>query len=384
MSQNPVIPNCDVLFVASPSNFMEPSEAAYASDKLGPYIEGAQLNNVQFTTMLLPGTGSLGKSLPYRVYPFPRIPASLVFTATMKWVKSTYPGRQWSKPRYTDHLRGHVPKWNQVLTSVRPKLIVGIGLRQDLLQAAKESNIATVEVQHGLATGESMREVYWPDLVPDFFFVWDKHTADMAEKVGIKAIVTGHPYLSTNGLEFERNSHSQRAAAIAVTYEAKDSSDPFGCIPREVFDTAKQLLQEGYKLKFRLHPAFAGEKFFTSVLLRLWIWLHFPNSQIINPKRFTVRDVAMQTDFLLTRDSSLAFEFNLFGRKAVVTSGEARVRFRNHLGESFDAKSLIPDFGRLPPTYESPVDLLASFNRSFIGVEHLLNLVGEIKDKHQT
>lgn len=370
----PEMEECDVLFVASPSDFMERKGTVYTSDKLGTYIEGAKLADFKVGIILLEGTGSLRRPAAFEVHSFPGIPVTFAFAETFAWLKHSFVHRSGPTTSIRDHLRIYLPTWSQVLSVTRPKVVIGIGLRQDLLQAARDLKIPTIEVQHGIASAELMK-AYWPELAPDTFFVWDNHTADLSEKAGMKAVVTGHPHLSTSSLESAQNSTCQKAVAIALTYEAEDSVDPFGCFPSEVFAIAKELTRTGYALKFRLHPTLVGEKLVTSILLKVWILLRFPKSKVLNPKRSSVRDFASQTDFLLTRESSLAFEFSLFGRKAIVTNDEARVVFREHLGESFNARNLVPDIGELPPIFEAPNDLLGDCDRSFRGVEALIQIL---------
>lgn len=327
---------------------------------------------------MLPGTGSLKRKTNFPVNSFPRIAMSSIPGILLSWLRKILNRSVVDKPSLREHFRSNSPAWKEVLSTMKPKILIGIGLREELLMEAKSLGIYSIEIQHGLLTGEWMKE-YWPKSVPDKFFVWDEHTAEIANGLGISARVTGHPYLQMSRSEIPGQSSAGNVAVVALSYNSIDSADPFGCLPRDLYFLARKIYSEGYELMFRIHPTLAAEHPWVSSLLRFWTFLHFPRGSISNPFKSGVPQLAERSSLVITTDSSLAYEFAILSKVSIVLDDVARTRFRRHLGSPEMATSLIPEPNIWPPGCGFVSAQLGTGTREFTGHDALHDILLNIR-----
>jgi hypothetical protein len=328
--------------------------------------------------VLLPGTGSLRRKTNFAVASFPRIPISSAPGILLSWLSKILNHSVTDRPSLREHFRSYLPTWREVLSTMKPKIIIGIGLREEVLREAKSLGIYSVEVQHGLLTGDGMR-MYWPKLAPDEFFVWDEHTAEIANGLGIPARVTGHPYLDISRTKTLGQSTAGNLAVVALTYDLPHSADPFGCMPHDLFVLARKIYFEGYELIFRIHPTITGERPWVAKMLGAWVLLHFPRAAISSPLKSPVPGLVEKSSFLITTDSSLAFEFGILSKVSLVLDDKARIRFRKNLGPPERATHLIPPPGIWPPRLESRVAYLSHGLPKFTGGNALREILLNIR-----
>lgn len=377
LRKDEALTQCDVLFVASPANFVERYGNTFTADKLHPFLTGAESANLLTHTVFLPGNGSFNGRSAFVVRPFPRISAYSALQIFFAWLLPLSKRSVAPKPLLGDHFESFQPSWRDVLLATKPKIVIGIGLREDLLKECKSLDIYSIEVQHGLLSGASMRDLYWPNLVPDMFFVWDEYTAEMASSSGIEATIVGHPYFANPKTQFPHSGQTKKPVAVALAYDSTNSIDPFGSLPFEVWHIAKKLEGEGYRLRFRIHPVMSSERPIVTRLLRFWLRLKFRNFEVDDHKKSSVRQLAARTEFMVTLDSSLAYEFAILGKKAVVIDNEARQRIRKCLGDFDLDRELLPETenmksmpGKFSPLSKAP-------KGKFSGMEALLGILGE-------
>lgn len=377
--KNPPLPGCDVLFIASPANFSEPQgEGNFISTQLNPFLVEAIAQGYRVHNVLLPGSGSLRRKTNFAVTSFPRIAISSAPGILLSWLCKIFNHSVADKPSLREHFRSYLPTWKEVLLTMKPKILIGIGLREEVLREAKSLGIYSIEVQHGLLTGDWMKK-YWPQLVPDVFFVWDEHTAEISNGLGIPARVTGHPYLEISRTTTFGQSASGNLAVVALAYDSPHTADPFGCMPLDLFVLARKIYLEGYELIFRIHPTIAGERPWVTQMLGVWVLLHFPRGAISNPLKSPVTGLAEKASFLITTGSSLAFEFGVLSKVSLVLDDEARIRFRKNLGPPERATYLIPPPGIWPPRLGSSDAYLSTGLVEFTGGDELRDILLNIQ-----
>lgn len=312
----------DVLFIASPSDIVTPSETGLRSQHLDRFIFTIQQMGLGAVLVLRPNTGRIRGKTSYKVSSFPRLGILRFLGILSRGLMGggLISGKRLEEVR--DKLSASRPDWKMLLQHVSPRIVIGIGLSDDLCKAARELSIPTVEVQHGFFVD---MPPYWQHSLPDYFFAWDYSSAEKATEAGHKGIVAGHP------LDHERGPISSAAVrngkplcCVALSWDEQDTSDRFGSMSPEVLSAARHLQGLNVTLVVRLHPVMTQIS-----ALNLWrykkeILRLLPNSIIHNPTRISLADTVSLCSFALTHSSSIAFDFAVSGKASIVIEEHAR------------------------------------------------------------
>lgn len=214
------------------------------------------------------------------------------------------------------------PSWDMVLRAVSPKLVIGIGLSDELCKSARALSIQTIEVQHGLFT--AMPE-YWRHYLPDYFFCWDTSSAEKASVAGLNSVVAGHPFdslveLRTSGVK----GNSSVVCCVGLSWGQEGAVDRFGSLSPSVLSAAKGFEASGAKLVLRLHPVMASLPNFKVRRYLREIRKALPEALIHNPFEVSLLESITASSFALTEESSIAFDFALLGKSTIVLNDKVR------------------------------------------------------------
>lgn len=312
----------EVLFIASPSDIVTPSATGLRSQHLDRFIFTIQEMGLRSVLVLRPNTGRIRGKSSYKVSSFPRLGILRFFGILGKGLMG---GSLLSKKRLDevrDKLSASRPGWKVLLQHVSPRIVIGIGLSDDLCKAARELSIPTVEVQHGFFVD---MPAYWKHSLPDYFFAWDYSSAEKATEAGLKGIVAGHP-LDHVG-DPSRSAavqNGKKFCCVALSWDEQNTSDRFGSMSPEVLSAARHLQDLNCTLVVRLHPVLTQIS-----ALNLWrykkeIMRLLPNAIIHNPTRVSLADTVSLCSFALTQSSSIAFDFAVYGKASIVLDSDAR------------------------------------------------------------
>ncbi len=217
---------------------------------------------------------------------------------------------------------------DQILATLRPRLVVGFHLSPDflapLLLAARLRGIPTVCCQHGIRGPVHRNGVALPwDLLP----AWGQYTVDLYEgmiETHSRWVVTG------NCLYDDLVNRAQVTPALPgdtpIVLAATQSDEA------QVKRTQRRWWLQGVaaacrdlqaRLVIKTHPAE------TSAALYRDVTAAFPETtQVLGPTQATLREVLVQAEVLVTRDSTAVYEAALAGKPALaVTLPPYRPRF---------------------------------------------------------
>lgn len=315
-------PNHDVLFVASPSDITTPSEQGLISLYLHPLYLACQDLGLSSLVVLHPNVGKMSEKSLYQIESFPRIKLPRILRATSLAILR---GRFWWKSleqELREVVRNESPSWRDVLFSISPKLVIGIGLTDDICKAAHDAQIPTIEVQHGFFV-EMPR--YWQRYFPDYFLSWDPESQGKAVAAGLESIVGGHPFDFVDSVSSGRVTlNSPPVCCVTISWDERETADSFGSMTHGVLKAAKEFQSTGVTLVIRLHPVMAQlpwrkAKRYVKALKKL-----LPGAIIENPRKVALLDSIIACDFGLTESSSTAIDFALLGKATVVINEKAR------------------------------------------------------------
>ena len=233
------------------------------------------------------------------------------------------------------------------------RMVIGIGLSQPLLEAARELGIKSVEVQHGLLN-EGTLDKHFGDRIPDVFLAWNQKSAEIAEARGMSSLIVGNPVSFGEAISVAKEKQ-KLPLCVALQYERI-----LGLVlPMQhpsLSAVLEQAASQGKKIIFRLHPVVESKTMARAISV-VWLRLRWPGNAVHFPSKFTIEDSANLTQGLVTWKSGTAYEFTLLGKKALFTDESARQNLIQHLrGEQIsqgliarnldDLYSPIQHFGR--------------------------------------
>jgi hypothetical protein len=224
--------------------------------------------------------------------------------------------------------------WSMVLEATRPRLIMGIGLPSDLCAEADRREIPSVEVQHGYLHPDAFA-FWWPrasanstcsNLRPKLFAISVGYPRIDETLVGPKldmSVGRGFGDVSTR----DREPREPVVVHVSLQYKAADSPDPGNMISGELYIALQELENSStvYSYRFRIHPAV--EDWPEARATTRWIRSRFPTATVTRPRQSYLLNDISDADFLLTHNSSAAYEAALVGVRSVLVGNEPRSAF---------------------------------------------------------
>ena len=365
-----------VLVVLSASNLDQRQGGKLRSSKLHPYISGGLSLGVTFKFVLL-REESIG--LQRSEYSFLRLPYSVLF-----WTFSLLSfflrrmglmrAREWALKEKSSVQHS---SWNRVIKLVKANAVIGIGLPQELLQAARDLNIPTIEVQHGSLDLPTFRS-YWPIKKPTYLFCWNSRTAELSSEFGVVPIIVGHPILKEieSTLSDTRRSSSWQKSAfstfcVALAWGVRNSLDPYNSIHLQVAQAVDYLISKGLRPIFRLHPYYEARPV-TRLLLVRWIKRRWMGIEVQSPRGVSLLNSILASDFLVSHSSAAAYEFAIMNKPSVLLDLEAAHRARLEIGHRFGGNTVVPSCDQL---LRQGRFAFAGRDKVFLGSEKLVEIL---------
>jgi len=234
--------------------------------------------------------------------------------------------------------------WERILRKIDPKILIGIEPVKELCLAAKNNNIPTMDVQHGVqmdVTGEHSGHFYrtayrgkgqkgWPDFVA----CWDQESTDRLIKHRsqyTKPLTLGHPwalrFLSNKdaGDPLVNHAFSQYELAsdlpvilysLQYSRDVNGNTDSFVRIPDELDRFIKN---EGHAFTWwlRIHPQLLRDEFREDTFNKLEeLYSSYNNVNWVEVSYAPLPYVLSKASLHLTRDSSVVKEAAWFGIKS--------------------------------------------------------------------
>lgn len=319
-----------ILFVLHRVHLNSPSDQGLSSDKLDPIIRIAKANG--FSTLF--ALRSPKKTSARLAYPVSRLHGwngiaglklfFLHFRRLYDPRKSPWENRKIVTPAWLE------ASWEMALKKHDPGLVVGIGLSQIAIKVCKLRGIPTLEVQHGIIGPDYLQRSF-PNMVPDYYFAWDKRTGQLAERLEIKSVVTGHPILAD-----EASTQSQvnelaikNSICFALSYRHIRGrlrwliGPVWPSVGRELSAEINKYLEQGSNLVFRPHPAVSANKFASSLEFVL-LKARWPKIPIYSPRKWSLKQLIELSDGMTTYESGASFEYAILGKTTFVINDERR------------------------------------------------------------
>jgi hypothetical protein len=237
-----------------------------------------------------------------------------------------------------------VMAWERILKKINPKFIIGIEPIKELCIAAKNNNIVTFDVQHGVqidSTGEfpghfyrmeyrELKQTGWPD----FVVCWDKDSTDLLKKFRgefTTPLTLGHPwalrFLSPNQIKDPIIKSASRAHelesdlpvilySLQYSRDANGNTDSFVPIPKEL-DTFIKREGKSFTWWLRVHPQLLRDEFRKNTFEKLaQLYSCYNNVNWLEVSYAPLPYVLSKTSLHFSRDSSVVKEASYFGVKS--------------------------------------------------------------------
>lgn len=216
--------------------------------------------------------------------------------------------------------------WRRVFCRSNPSFLLGIGLSDSELRAARELGIRSFEIQHGDFTASDL-DAYWPNHCPDFFLLWGEGNLDIVESFGVTPVLIPAPISEP----IDRSSFE--ADVLVPLTHSSNSPQPgsIETISKELHRQLEALVNMGLKLLIRPHPVFPEkslsrlEKFLTS---------SYSNSALSNASSLNL--FLSKAPILIVENSSIWFDGLRAGSVLLIVDSDnfERVKHLHPAGEN--------------------------------------------------
>ena len=241
--------------------------------------------------------------------------------------------------------------WNKILVKINPSIIIGIEPIKELCVAAKNNDICTIDVQHGVQidlTGKYAGHFYrlgyraprqqgWPDYVA----CWDRESAELLNKYRsdyTNAVALGQPWIIRfllhqdkedtllNNLNSQYELKSDLPVILYSLQYSRDidgNTDSFVRIPVELDHFIREH-GDSYTWWLRVHPQLLRDEFVESTFHLLQeLYSDYNNVNWYEVSYAPLPYVLSKTSLHLTRNSSVIKEASYFGIKSGLFDDES-------------------------------------------------------------
>lgn len=323
-----------IVFVASVRDFQLTSKGAFAPDKFEFWRQEVNSLGLSSKLVVMPFSEKQNKNMPkdaHFIEPF-ALPSN--FTGIGLWaVIGLLRNQHTGQPTPRNPRSIYVTKqiWMNFLLHAKPKVVIGVGLTDILLETCSELGIKTIECQHGVFSENELKR-WWKapskadSNFPDLFVTWDRHYSEIATKLGINALTLGYPF------DFSKIEHDEAIlqqptrsaeASIVATLSCRETSgiDPWGMIDTNMDFAISVLLGSGFRVQLRVHPM-AEKGFIRRFKVSRWLSQRYPGCEVIFPSNETILQSLKAADIHLTVSSSTMLEAAYLGIPTLCFSTE--------------------------------------------------------------
>lgn len=330
------------LFVVSGVDIQTPTEKGFIGDKFDELLKELQaLGWVAETVIGVRGRRPLGKST-YRLHFFRQYYIFALLTCVARLLFDCLPVNVHGLRQL--NFRALRLAHERLLDKFRPSVILGIGLNEFLLEAAKSRSIPTIEIQHGNISAESFYTTKNPTHKPQFFFAWDPASARIARSLGMSPVTVGFPTTLKSSVRMTRD--ESRDWCVCLSYDVSVSEDKWGLMSKPLWQEVLALHSRGEGIRFRLHPVSLKNPRHVSAFEK-WVSDRLPGVKIDNPLETPLSESIERSVGAVTHSSTIWFEFAMAGRPTLVTDLHWRSVFTQQ------ALELNLVWGNVPPLIAS-------------------------------
>lgn len=186
-------------------------------------------------------------------------------------------------------------------------ILLGIGLSEPELTAARNLGISSVEFQHGRVTQHALDREFYSSVRPDYYVCWFESDSQLIEDNGMIAVPLGPPWaIAPNSSPTDRGS-SDKVLLVILQYGFHSDFDDAGACHEDLLRCLRVLKQQQPSIlfRFRAHPVQPMSKQ-RRVFLRLA--MEFPESSFHYSNEGTVFDSLNGATACITYSSSTWIE----------------------------------------------------------------------------
>ena len=323
-----------IIFVASVRDFQLTSEGAFAPDKFEFWRQEINSLDLSSKLVVMPFSEKQNKNMPkdaHFIEPF-ALPSNFTgigFWAVIGLLRNQHTGQPTTRNPQSIYVTKQI--WMNFLSYSKPKVVIGVGLTDIVLETCSELGIKTIECQHGIFSENELKR-WWKapskadSYFPDLFVTWDRHYSEIATKLGINALTLGYPFdfskIDQHEAILQERTQSSEVSIVA-TLSCRETSgiDPWGMIDADMDFAISALLGSGFRVYLRVHPM--AEKDSTRrVKVSRWLNLRYPGSEVIFPSEETILRSLQVADIHITVSSSTILEASYLGIPTLCFSTE--------------------------------------------------------------
>ncbi len=313
------------LFFVSGADIQTPTTEGLVGDKFEHWRQGLINRGHSVTVAYFPRARTRGS----RRTAFPVISTRWILVWSLLETCTSRLFRSWSVKKIPKvgilallrelYAEAHRAAITRLATKHSANAIFGIGLSSLEIDAAKQLNIPSVEVQHGQYGSSSDFGLYWPIMKPAYYCVWDYRTAQLAAGFGLNPVIVGFP-ITSNDLPIPNR---RQRILLTLSWGFDHTVDPFGMIPQELGFVLTKLTDFNTPITIRLHPVHSAWSAIRRSRVQRWFAANFPSARISWPTSTSLEEDLRECYLHLTWESSVWFEAAIRGISTVIVNAKA-------------------------------------------------------------
>jgi hypothetical protein len=223
--------------------------------------------------------------------------------------------------------------WTRWFFLTNPRLVLGIGLTESEILAARSADIPTVEIQHGIFDSTAA-DYYWPTSKPDYFGVWPFAEEKDIGGSGISKLNIPFP-LGSDGVKAGDHDGQRDHILCALSWGEIDGDPKFmGALPKRLQILLDQIKSHSHTFVFRTHPAFRSRDVRA---LRKALQSAYPDSKFLDGRRESLETSLRSSQIVILDKSSTWVSAVMLGFPILTTSRETFARLENLLSNPGEA-----------------------------------------------
>lgn len=353
-----------VIFVASIRDFQISNEGQFVPDKFEIWRQEINSLGLSSKLVVMPFSDKQNKEiLQEALYIEPFVWTSSIKGIGLMAVFRFLRDRLFTQSPFRSAWSVYATKqiWKNFLLCSKPRVLIGIGMTDVILEVCSELGIKTIECQHGVFNEMELKR-WWAEpssainYFPDLFVTWDRYYCEIASKLGINALTLGYPYDFSKIVEREAISqqvNKDSRGNIVATLSCRETNgiDPWGMINTDIDLAISALIRSGIRVLIRVHPM-AEKDFMRRFNVSRWLSKRYPGSQVIFPSEKSILQSLKMADIHLTVSSSTILEAAYLGIPTLCLSNETLSWFPKQLVslgfvKQTNEESILEDFNDL-------------------------------------
>jgi hypothetical protein len=334
-----------IIFVASIRDFQLTNEGEFGPDKIEFWRQEITTLKLSSKLVIMPFSSRQNKKIPndahfIEPFAFPSRFTKISFWSIVRLVMIRRASLETSNTPLSVYIAKQI--WINFLSNSKPRVVIGIGLTDVLLETCKEMGIKTIECQHGVFSEIELKR-WWhvptksKSSYPDLLLTWHSYYSKITKELGISALTVGYPFNfpeidQCETFPCEPTTSSREFIVATLSCREVSGIDTWGMIDKNMDCALNLLIKQGYQVCLRIHPI-AEKGLIRRIQITRWLNRRYRGAEVVFPSDVNILNSLKSASIHLTVSSSTILEASYLGIPTLSLSSECLAWFPPELTE---------------------------------------------------